>query len=581
MQRNTFGFIRYFWKTYPRRTAALIFLLSLGGFAEGLGVATMLPLLRLMSGTEVTGSRLSRVVVGILSVFGLKPTLAGLLAMIVLVTTLKAVFIWLAMKQVGYTVSQVNLDLRMGLLRRLLRANWRYYVSREKGDLAQKIGGETLRVAIAYREACNLFAFGIQIAFYVAISLAISWQATLLALGGSIFLVIALRRLVLESRTAGRRQTVVMKRLMSRTVDTLFGIKAVKAMAQEAPLLQVLRREAEGLNEAQRTQIRATESLKLFQEPLLALLMAVGLGTLTVVYHESLSSTLVIAFVFYRLMGAVNQAQQKYQTVVNSEPAFWAIQEENEAADREAETRTGELVPPRLARGIRFENVSFGYAGTPVLRGISLEIPARQFVAVVGSSGAGKTTVADLVIGLHTPDAGDVYVDDLPLRRIRLAHWRQQIGYVPQDLLLLQGTILQNVTLGDEAISREDAEWALTAAGAWDFVLQREKGLDEIIGEQGVKLSGGQRQRIAIARALVRRPQLLILDEPTTALDPETELMICETLRRLRGTVTIVAISHQAAIRDVADLVYVLADGVVAETRDRRGALLAEVAPPA
>jgi len=141
--------------------------------------------------------------------------------------------------------------------------------------------------------------------------------------------------------------------------------------------------------------------------------------------------------------------------------------------------------------------------------------------------------------------------------------WRRNLGYVPQEMLLFHDTLLHNITLGDESIDRDEVEQALRKAEAWDFVSALPSGLDTVIGAQGTRLSGGQRQRVAIARALVRKPKLLILDEVTTALDPHTEAEICRTLSKLKGDVTIVAISHQEAISEVADITYKLINGTV------------------
>jgi ATP-binding cassette subfamily C protein len=139
--------------------------------------------------------------------------------------------------------------------------------------------------------------------------------------------------------------------------------------------------------------------------------------------------------------------------------------------------------------------------------------------------------------------------------------WRRQIGYVPQESWLLHDTVLNNVTLGDPALTSEDAIKALRSAGAWEFVKKMSQGINSIVGERGGKISGGQRQRIAIARALVHKPRLLILDEATTALDPENEMVICNALRELRGRLTILAISHQPALLEVADQAYRLQNG--------------------
>ena len=210
---------------------------------------------------------------------------------------------------------------------------------------------------------------------------------------------------------------------------------------------------------------------------------------------------------------------------------------------------------------MQLEDLSFAYDKRKVLDGISATIPRGRFVTLVGPSGSGKTTVSDLIAGLLTPTSGRILADGVDLQQASRDGWRALIGYVPQEAMLFSDTIRGNLTLGDGAVSDSRVHEALVQAGAWDFVQQLSGGIEHRIGEAGTALSGGQKQRIAIARALVHNPELLVLDEPTAALDAVSEREVCATIERLRGTLTILAVSHQPALRSLADEVWNLTGG--------------------
>ena len=565
---RTIGFLRHFMRAYPLRTAVMVVLLTLAGLLEGVGVVTLLPLLELImeADSSVEESRVGAVLTSALAFVGLRPTLGVLLGLIVLAMAAKAAFLWLAMRQVGFTVAQVTTDLRMNLLRALMRARWRYFSSRPAGGLANAISSEAHRSALAYQSACVLMAGVLQMGAYLVVAVIISWQVALIAgLSGAVLLY-GLRSLMSMARSAGDDQTQLLRSLIERLTDALRGIKPIRAMGREGHLQPLLERETESLNDALRRQVTASETLRVFHEPVLTAILGAGLFFALTYTDFPFASLIVLAFVFHRLMANLNNIQVQYQSVAVGESAFWSLVEQVDVAQAEEEPDLGVDAPPDLVDGIHLSDVHFSYnEETPVLAGLTLDIPTGAFVALYGPSGVGKTTAADLVIGLHEPDGGRVEVDGVPLSRISLAQWRHQIGYVPQEVLLFNDTVIRNVTLGDESLSDEDVEQALKLADAWDFVRRRPGGLKAMIGEGGAQLSGGQRQRIAIARALVHRPKLLILDEATAALDPKTEREILETLQRLSGEVTILAISHQPALRGIADLVYHLRGGAVEE----------------
>jgi ATP-binding cassette subfamily C protein len=231
-----------------------------------------------------------------------------------------------------------------------------------------------------------------------------------------------------------------------------------------------------------------------------------------------------------------------------------------------AEVSEGKI-PATFHRSILFDQVRFAYGDKVVLTDLSLEIPRGEITSLSGPSGVGKSTIVDLIVGLHRPLAGTIRVDDTDLRDIDLQSWRSMVGYVPQEVTLFHDSIFRNVSLWDESVTEADVQNALRLAGAWAFVEDRPEGLHATVGERGHGLSGGQRQRISLARALLYNPKLLILDEATTGLDPDTEAQICAEIQGLchNQGLTVLAVSHQAAWQKVADRVYQIRDGSARE----------------
>jgi len=560
ISRQTRGFLAYFFTAYRWRSAVAITLLGLAGLMEGVGVVTLIPMLQVAAGGgQPTG--ISRYITGAVEAVGLQPTVSVLLAVVFGTILLKSGLVWLAMTQVGKTMIHVVGQLRLRLLDAMLGARWRYFGTERSGVWANAIANEAVQSGSAFRQACEILAAIFPIGTYVVFATLISWQTSLLALVAGSLLLVLLRGFVALTRRVAQEAVALTKALAGLTVDVVHGLKPIKAMARERLILPVLEANVRSLDDALVKAIYAQENRRFFQEPSLALLLALAMFGLIRFAALPIESLLVLALMFYRILQRLNGLQLQYQALVTGEASFWSLMNRIREAESHHEAPTQGKAPVTLRRDIRLESVSFGYTDTLVLRDLDLVVPVGTFVAIQGESGSGKTTLVDLVVGLHDPTSGRVLVDGTDLADMDLRAWREQIGYVPQEMLLLNDSVKQNVTLGDERISDEDVEWALRNAGAWEFVSRLPEGVDSPVGERGAKLSGGQRQRIAIARALVTRPALLVLDEVTTALDPATEASICETLAALRGAVTILSISHQPAMREVADEAYLMKGG--------------------
>ena len=350
--------------------------------------------------------------------------------------------------------------------------------------------------------------------------------------------------------------------LLARLTDTLLSVKPLKAMGQEHLVDSVLAMETNRLNKALRRQVFSSALLNAAQEEMFTIVIALGMFVALVQFGMPLATVMVLVVALGRMLAHFGKVQKQYQKMVIAESAFWSIRSTIEAAHQAEEPLAQRGVSPSFQHSIRLQDVAFAYGDKALLQQLSMDIPRGSLTALIGPSGSGKTTIIDLIIGLLQPRSGAVLIDGVPLSELDLKAWRRMIGYVPQETILLHDSVHHNVTLGDPARSAADVEYALRGAGAWEFTASLPEGVHSTVGERGGRLSGGQRQRIMIARALVHRPKLLILDEATSALDPASEAEICDTLGKLRGQVSILAISHQRGLARIADRVFRLGHGL-------------------
>lgn len=567
-------------RRYPTRSLVVLGALLVASILDGLGLSTLLSLMSMAETSELAGMTSSaggaslpeQMISGALGAVGLEPELATLVTLGAVLVLFKATLVLLANRQVGYAVAQVATDLRIDLLQAVGASRWRYYLSKSVGSLTNAMATEAQRASEGYLQGA-IMATQLTTAFvYAVLALTISWQVTVAALALAAVVILGLNFLITAAGKAGRRQTGLLKSILSVMTDQLAAIKPLKAMGREDRFDTVVAIQTRQLNKSLRKQVFSREAIKALQELALSLLALLGLMVMLAFLEMRLASVIVLVFVLARFVTLLTKAQRAWQLTAISESAYWSLIDSINEARGERESRTGTLTPT-LETSIRFDRVGFSHPGHPVFTDQSVEIPAGRLTLITGPSGSGKTTLIDLVAGLLRPDGGSVLIDGTDLNTIDNLAWRRLIGYVPQDPLLVNDSVFNNVTLGDPELDRDDVEQALAQADALEFVQAMEQDLDTPVGEKGGRLSGGQRQRLAIARALVRRPKLLILDEATSNLDEASARAVLATVEHLKGRLTLLAVTHQEPLLELADRVYRIDDGrLLCRRSEREGA---------
>jgi len=444
----------------------------------------------------------------------------------------------------------------------ILHADWTFLTRRRSSDLTHYLTTEMARVGTLSSNLIALLSNGMVGLLMLGLACYYAPLLTLLLLACLGLLLPWQRKMGKAIYRSGRETSVQMGQVFESSMERLQNLKVVKAFgAQDAELNLFTRRYGELIKELVANEWRSMASSRRFQIASLVLLcglILLGLNTL----HLAAPAMLVFLFAFVRATPRLNAVQTKVNEILADLPAYNRIEaflaecaENSEAGDLGASA-------PELERELRLREVRFAYAADApvVLDGLSLEFEAGKITAIAGLSGAGKSTVADLVMGLLVADAGSVEADGVAITRVNARAWRRRIGYVSQDTLLFHDTIRANLLWALPSATDAQLTAAIEAASA-QFVYELANGIETVVGDRGMMLSHGQRQRVALARALLLRPALLILDEATNSLDLENEENILGVVKGLG--VTTLLISHRPSAVAVADRVYVLERGRV------------------
>ncbi|CAN5807956.1 ABC transporter ATP-binding protein [soil metagenome] len=555
-----------------RVALALVLMISLS-LTQGAQLLLLIPLMQLVGLDVQQGSVgwLSELVSSAFELTNLRPTLVTVLVVFVLFSTLLAL---LTRWQTTFNFKlQQNFTafLRQRLYQAIAQTNWLAFTRSRSSDFTHALTTELDRVGAATDFLLRLITDTVLVTVYVLLALRLSLGMTTLAFVAGVVLLLLLRRKAQAARWSGEDISLATNGMYAAAIEHLNGMKTAKSYGVEERNTNIF---SELVDRVAKMQLNATRN---YAET--AFWFTVGsvviLSVILYVSFELLeipaAGLLLLLFLFNRMIPLFRNIQQSYQQYLNALPAFAGVMEIQDRCEAAAEPESATSEEVKLHQSIRLEEVSFSYGGkqTPfVLRNVDLTIRVGETTAIVGPSGAGKSTIADLIMGLILPDRGSVLVDESSLRSELMKSWRNQIGYVAQDTFLFNDTVRANLLWAYPDASDEEMDYALRLAAAEEFVSQLPDGMGTILGDRGVRLSGGERQRLALARALLRKPSLLILDEATSALDSENERRIQSAIEGLHGHMTILIITHRLSTIRGADIIHMLEHGRPVETGD-------------
>ena len=562
--------IKTIWRTFRRYRWHLLALAASGFLSavlEGIGINTAIPLVSFFTGstneaTDIITKAIQWLFAFLHVPFSFRYLLVFMLGLFILRAASVVVFGYIR----GWIAADFLCKESEDVLRRTMHSSWPFL-------LKQKIG--TMHNTLVRDIQCTGGLLGIVgqviqsfsgFLMYLLVALNISPLMTLYTLGGGVVLLFVVRPLLRRTRSIAERTALTEKQFSQFLSEHIIGMKSIKASGAEESALQKGSGQIGLLRTLSiRQALVRSVSSSLFQP--VSLILVVILFMLT--YSSpgfSIISFGATLYLIQKIFTYLESGQNAIQSISEFLPYAQNISAFKRHLDlhRELANRGGK---PIIFNGtLEFKGVSFAYnEDKQVLKNIDFKVNAGETVGLIGPSGTGKTSVADLLLRLFKPTAGALIINCMPLDDMALDAWRKSIGYVPQEAFLLHSTIEENIRFYKESLTMEDIIDSAKQANIHDFIIGLPDGYQTTVGDRGVLLSGGQRQRIVLARALAGKPALLILDEATSALDHESEKLIQEAIYKLRGSVTVFIIAHRPSTVADADRILVLGGGRIVE----------------
>ena len=571
---DVFKYVKIF-QIYLGIRMYLIYVLGIvASILEGFGILMLLPLLQSIdSGSEINKNEgiINQILYGIVDGLGMPESITSILILITAAFILKGIITFLSLGFTSFLLGQLLKEIKMKLFSLYSNMSFGYFSSKNTGDLINLINEQPTKALDAFKQLSLLGSYFINTIILMLFAFLMTFSFGVMALLLGIFLLILFLRMNAYvqnlSRIAANENGVLTKWL----IQSLHGFKYLISTNQINSLKNYINNSIQILTNTQIKSGIAAAFTQSVREPIAVLFIMAIVFIQIFVFELRIEPILVSIALFYRSLNSTLAMQSAFQGTFQNIGSMELVHKEfmNQEINKQQD---GNINLKSFKNEILFKDVQFNYDNNskPVLQSLSICIPSKSSVAIVGASGAGKTSLVDLITLTNHPNKGDIIIDGVSHNQIKKSTWRDQIGYVSQDTIIFDDTIANNISMWQSEINNKNIDQnlknAAQQANILDFIESLPEGFNTLVGDRGILLSGGQKQRIFIARELYRNPKLLILDEATSALDSESEKSIQNSVELLKGRITVIIIAHRLSTIKSVDKIFLLENGNMIES---------------
>lgn len=558
-------FIKEIFKKFPLllmvNTVALI-AVSLFGACS---LFTISPVVDFIVHPDLKGvSPLTEKAVDILNFFGLKASLTNWLYIFIFFIILSAIFQIFARYLILKAKYAMLRDIVLGTFKDFFNAKWYFFSSGKQGVLLNTFGRELTVVSDAFAAIALLFASALQMFFFLAVPFYISWKVTVISLIISFLFALPFILLGKITYKLGMLRTSTSNDLTSVIQENISLAKIVLGFSRQQKSTENMLRVFDCHREVTIKSQMLELGIPILYRPFGLVMLIISLFVARL-FNLPLSEMAVLLVALLQVAFSIGNLAAQKNSLENFFPSYEQTKSLRELA-KSLEQKSGQKEFKGFDRQLFLDSVSFGYPGQKeIFSNLNIVIPKGKMVALVGESGVGKSTLIDLIMGFHEPQKGGLVFDGVNLKEYDIHSYRSKIGYVPQDSVLFNMSIRDNLLWAHESASDSDIIEACRQANAHEFIEEFPQGYNIIVGDMGIRLSGGQIQRIALARAILRKPCILVLDEATSSIDTYSERLIQQAIENIAKETTVIVVAHRLSTIVNADYVYVLGEGNIIE----------------